>query len=172
MQGTSIDNGTGNACAVAGPLLFAVLTTQLGLGGTFLVAAALSALAAFLPLMLRCSGRISEGAVPSTAWQDTVAGVHVARHPILPGLFLLDTGITVVSFYREILPVLALGMFAGGAGATGLLGSANAAGAIAGSAVALLLAAYRPKGRLVLYASLAHAATLFALASVWRSTCG
>ena len=31
--GTSIDNGTGNACTVAGPLLFAVLTTQLGLGG-------------------------------------------------------------------------------------------------------------------------------------------
>lgn len=163
MRGTSIDNGTGNACAVAGPLLFAVLTTQLGLGGTFLVAAALSAFAALLPLSLRCSGHHTEGTAPNTAWQDTVAGVrYVARHPILPGLFLLDTGITVVSFYREILPVLALGMFAGGAGATGLLGSANAAGAIAGSALALLLAAYRAKGHLVLYASLAYAATLFA----------
>ena len=86
---------------------------------------------------------------------------YVARHPILPGLFLLDTGITVASFYREILPVLALGLFAGGASATGLLGAANSAGAIGGSFLALFLAGYRAKGMLVLYASLAYGVILF-----------
>ena len=164
MRGTSIDNGTGNACAVAGPLLFALCTTTLGLPGTFALAALLSAWAAALPLLIRASGHGQDPAAPrGSVGQQTLEGLrYVSRHPILPGLFLLDTGITVVSFYREILPVLALGMFAGGASATGLLGSANAAGAIGGAALALLLASYRAKGRLVLYASLVYALCLFA----------
>jgi MFS family permease len=160
----AIDNGTGNACAVAGPLLFALCTTTLGLPGTFALAALLSAWAAALPLLIRASGHGQDPAAPrGSVGQQTLEGLrYVSRHPILPGLFLLDTGITVVSFYREILPVLALGMFAGGASATGLLGSANAAGAIGGAALALLLASYRAKGRLVLYASLVYALCLFA----------
>ena len=154
------DNGTGNACAVAGPLLFAVLTTQLGLGGTF-VAAALSALAAFLPLMLRCSGRIGEGAVPSTAWQDTVAGAMWPAILSFPGSSSWIRVSPWCPFTGRFCPSWPSGCSPGGRGHWAL-GSATAAGAIAGSAVALLLAAYRPKGRLVLYASLAYAATLFA----------
>jgi len=102
----------------------------------------------------------------STAHQTWEGLRYVARHPILPGLFLLDTGITVASFYREILPVLALGLFAGGASATGMLGAANSAGAIAGSFLALLLVGYRAKGMLVLYASLAYGFILFGFGTV------
>ena len=68
----------------------------------------------------------------------------------------------MASFYREILPVLALGLFAGGASATGILGAANSTGAIVGSFVALLLVGFRAKGMLVLYASLAYGVILFA----------
>lgn len=162
MRAASTDNATSNTAAILGPLLFAALTLTAGLTTAFLVAAALSLIALAMPWMVRTVGH-AEGRQAGTTVSQTIDGLrYVAKHPILPGLFLLDTGITVVSFYREILPVLALGMFAAGAHATGLLGAANSAGAVLGSFVALALAGYRAKGMLVLYASLAYAVILFA----------
>lgn len=188
----STDTASQNVAAIAGPLLFAAIAVSHGVTTAFLVAAAISLPSAVLPLMIRASG-VAAGphahrAVapaddpaapdqpakapprPSTLTQTLEGFRYVARHPILPGLYLLDTGITVASFYREILPVLALGLFAGGASATGLLGAANSAGAIAGSFVALFLAGYRAKGMLVLYASLAYGFILFGFgtaSSLW-----
>jgi hypothetical protein len=134
MLAASTDTASQNAAAIAGPLLFAVVVASADVTTVFLLAAAISAVSALTPLWIRAGGRATghgEGP-PQSALRQTVDGVrYVARHPILPGLFLLDTGITVASFYREILPVLALGLFAGGASATGLLGAANSAGAIA-----------------------------------------
>lgn len=170
MRAASMDNATSNGAAIVGPLLFAALTLGAGLTAAFLVAAGLSLAALTLPLALGVAGR-AEGSERGRTLGQTVDGLrYVARHPILPGLFLLDAGITVVSFYREILPVLALGMFAAGAQATGLLGAANSAGAVLGAFVALALAGYRAKGLLVLYASLAYALVLFAFGlagSLW-----
>jgi MFS family permease len=162
MRAASTDNATGNTAAILGPLLFAALSLAFGLTAAFMMGAALSFAAALLPVGIRASGHAAAREAGSTLAQTLDGLRYVARHPILPGLFLLDTGITVVSFYREILPVLALGMFAAGAEATGLLGAANSIGAVAGSFVALALAAYRAKGLMVLYASLAYAAVLFA----------
>lgn len=162
MRAASTDNATANTAAILGPLLFAALTLTAGLTAAFLVAAALSLVALTLPWIIRTVGHAADRQ-PGGTVRQTVDGLrYVAKHPILPGLFLLDTGITVVSFYREILPVLALGMFAAGAHATGLLGAANSAGAVLGSFVALALAGYRAKGMLVLYASLVYALALFA----------
>jgi len=160
----STDTASANGAAIAGPLLFALVAPQWGLSVTFLLAGSLSLLAMLLPMFIRAEGVAAgqdDGADASTL-KRTVEGLrYVARHPILPGLFLLDTGITVASFYREILPVLALGMFAGGAGATGMLGAANSTGAIVGSFVALALSGFRAKGMLVLYASFAYGFILF-----------
>lgn len=162
MRAASTDNATSNTAAILGPLLFAGLTLGAGLTAAFLVAAGLALVAFVLPPLVRAAGRAVERS-DGTTLSQTIDGLrYVAKHPILPGLFLLDTGITVVSFYREILPVLALGMFAAGAHATGLLGAANSAGAVLGSFVALAFAGYRAKGMLVLYASLAYAVVLFA----------
>jgi len=174
----STDTASQNVAAIAGPLLFAAISLSAGLTTAFFVAAAIALPSAVLPLFIRAHGvaRSDEPAVagsaagpqpgssarrPSTVTQAWEGLRYVARHPILPGLFLLDTGITVASFYREILPVIALGLFAGGASATGLLGAANSAGAIAGSFIALFFAGYRAKGMLVLYASLAYGVFLF-----------
>lgn len=173
----STDTASQNAAAIAGPLLFAVIAVSAGLTTAFLVGAAIALPAALLPGLIRADGRAS-GHDPAHARRSTFAQTregfgYVARHPILPGLFLLDTGITVASFYREILPVLALGLFAGGASATGLLGAANSAGAILGSFVALFLVGYRAKGMLVLYASLAYGFVLFGFGtanSLWLGT--
>jgi MFS family permease len=169
MLAASTDTASQNAAAIAGPLLFAAVAVSSGLTAAFLTASAISLVSALLPMFVRAHG-VAEGHTedaPRSAVQQTWEGLrYVSKHPILPGLFLLDTGITVASFYREILPVLALGLFAGGASATGLLGAANSTGAIAGSFVALFLVAYRAKGMLVLYASLAYGVILFGFGTV------
>ena len=164
MLATSTDTASQNVAAIFGPLLFALLAATTDLTLVFLAGAVMAALAAASPLLVRARGK----AVHETSSQDvsqlqqTWQGLkYVARHPILPGLFLLDAGITTASFYREILPVLALGLFAGGASITGMLGAANSAGAILGSFVALLLFGFRAKGMLVLYASFAYGFILF-----------
>jgi MFS family permease len=160
----STDTASQNASAIVGPLIFAGIAVAFGITEAFFAGAAIAASSALFPLFIRSHG-IAEGHdddAPESAVQQTWEGLrYVSRHPILPGLFLLDAGITTASFYREILPVLALGLFAGGASATGLLGAANSTGAIIGSFIALLFVGYRAKGRLVLYASLAYAVILF-----------
>jgi hypothetical protein len=165
----STDTASQNGAAIAGPLLFAAIAVGSGLTAAFFTAAAVSLVAALMPQFIRAHG-VAQGQLDTqrkNSVQQTWEGLrYVAKHPILPGLFLLDTGITVASFYREILPVLALGLFAGGASATGLLGAANSAGAIAGSFVALLFVAYKAKGMLVLYASLAYGMILFGFGTV------
>jgi MFS family permease len=161
MLAITTDTATQNSAAIAGPLIFAVIAGAAGLTPVFFVAAALSLPPALLPLLIRARGRAEGGSGGSTAARAWEGFRFVVRHPILPGLFLLDTGVTVVSFYREILPVLARGLFRGGAGATGVLGAANSGGAVAGAFLALFFAAYRSKGMLVLYATLAYALILF-----------
>lgn len=177
MAAVSTDTASANAAAVIGPLIFALVAVALDLTAVFLIAGSIALIASLTPLLIRVTGRVAEtegvdelqtagteklAARQPSQLRQTLDGLsYVSRHPILPGLFLLDVGITTASFYREILPVLALGLFAGGASATGLLGAANSAGAIAGSFTALLLATYRAKGMLVLYASFAYGALLF-----------
>lgn len=165
MLAVSTDTASQNIAAIAGPLLFTVVAASLSLSAAFFAAAAISIPAALLPLAIRARTRVEDATTGSTVARIWQGFRYVFRHPILPGLFLLDTGITVVSFYREILPVLALGLFAAGAGATGLLGAANSAGAVGGAFLALLLASYRAKGMLVLYATLAYAVIVFGFGS-------
>jgi MFS family permease len=169
MLAASTDTASQSTAAIAGPLLFAAVVVTSGLTAAFFTASAISLISAVLPMLIRAHGVAaghSEDA-PRSAIHQTWEGLrYVAKHPILPGLFLLDTGITMASFYREILPVLALGLFAGGASATGLLGAANSVGAIVGALLALFLVAYKAKGMLVLYASLAYGMILFGFGTV------
>lgn len=164
MLAISTDTASSNAAAVIGPLIFAFVAVTFGSTEVFFVAAAIAMVAASLTLFVKAEG-VAEGQdqteKPSQIEQTKKGFRYVAQHPILPGLFLLDFGITMASFYREILPVLALGMFAGGASATGMLGAANSTGAILGSFLALLFVAYKAKGMLVLYASFAYGFILF-----------
>ncbi len=159
MLASSTDTASANAASIVGPLIFAGVALTAGLSVVFLLAGSIGLAACLVPLLIRAEG--VAGGQEAEAGASTVEKIRggfrfVANHPILPGLFLLDAGITVASFYREILPVLALGLFAGGASATGMLGAANSAGAIAGSFLVLFLVGYRAKGMLVLYASFAY----------------
>ena len=166
MLAVSTDNASANAAAIIAPLIFAFVAVSAGLTTVFLFAGVVSLVNSLLPMLLHAKGiavtEVENQDVKPSQIQQTKDGFHyVVNHPILPGLFLLDVGITAASFYREILPVLALGMFAGGASATGFLGAANSAGAIIGSFIALLLVGVRAKGMLVLYASFTYGFILF-----------
>ena len=164
MPANSTETALRNIAAIVGPLLFAVIASTLGLTWVFLAGGLITAVAALVPSLIRAVGKSvkPDQHEQQSQFALTLEGLrYTAKHPILPGLFLLDAGITTASFYREILPVLALGLFAGGASATGMLGSANSTGAIAGSFVALLLISFRAKGMLVLYASFAYGFFLF-----------
>jgi MFS family permease len=165
----STDTASQNGAAIAGPLLFAFIAVMTDLAVVFLTAGLLALCTSLLPIFIKARGiaRRDDGEQQTTQLQQTIDGFrYVSKHPILPGLFLLDVGITTASFYREILPVLALGLFAGGASAAGMLGAANSAGAIVGSFVALFLVGYRAKGMLVLYASFAYGFILFGFGTV------
>ncbi len=160
----STDTASQNAAAIAGPLLFAALAATLGVTWVFIAGGLIALVSAVLPLRISAAGRAvghATGAARGALAEIREGLRYVARHPILPGLFLLDAGITTVSFYRDILPVLALGLFGAGATATGMLGAANSTGAIVGSFIALAFVSYRAKGMLVLYASFAYGFVLF-----------
>ncbi len=168
MAAASTDTASANAAAIAGPLIFAGIAVTMGLTSVFLTAGILALATCVLPFLIRGEGKaeVHPDDEHLTQLQQTIKGLrYVKDHPILPGLFLLDAGITTATFYREILPVLALGLFAGGASATGMLGAANSTGAILGSFVALLLVSFRAKGLLVLYASFAYGIFLFGFAT-------
>ncbi len=166
MLGVTTDTASQSVAMIVGPLIFAYVASAFDLTTAFFVGAVVSALAMFAPLLIRAVGRAEGGSDGSTIARIREGFWFVVRHPILPGLFLLDTGNTVVSFYREILPALARGLFRSDAAGTGLLGAANSAGAVMGAIGALFFAGYRAKGMLVLYATLVYAVALFGFGSV------
>ena len=142
MLATSTDTATHNVAAIVGPLIFAYVATSFDLTAVFAVAGLAAGVAMLMPALMRINGQAEQPSDEQgrTQLDQTVEGFrYLKNHPLLPGLYLLDIGITTSSFYREVLPVLALGLFAGGASATGMLGASNSAGAILGSLFVLLL---------------------------------
>ena len=164
MAAASTDTASQNLAAIIGPLLFAFVAVNWGLTEVFFTCAILCLPGSLGPFLLAVSGRTDgKSELPKGQITETLEGLnYVRKHPILPGLFLLDAAITTASFYREILPVIALGLFAAGASGTGFLGSANSAGAIIGGIAVLALTRIQAKGLIVLWASLAYGLFLLA----------
>jgi predicted MFS family arabinose efflux permease len=81
---------------------------------------------------------------------------------VLPGLYLLDIGVVIVSFYRPLFPVFADQLYGRGADGTGLLNMADSAGCILGTMLVLFTNKVRRKGLLVLAATFVFTALLFA----------
>ena len=153
---------TFQAGAVIAPLAFAVIIETLDTAATFAIAAAFAVPATFMPLMIRTSVAPPDA---GESWRSIIVRIwqgakYVLTHPILPGLYLLDIGVTVFSYYRQVLPLIVDRMFRSGPGAVGVFTAANSLGGIAGTFAVLFLANYRAKGMLVLYATLAYAALL------------
>jgi MFS family permease len=152
---------------VAAPLAFAAVAEFVGLTAAFVLAAAVAVPAMLLPLLLRAHARPEAPADGLSTVARTWQGFQfVRRHELLPALYLLDMGVTVFTFYRQLYPVLADQLFEGGAGTVGLLTSANSLGTVAGSFAMLFLARFRHTGRIVLWATAVYAVALIPFAVV------
>ena len=148
---------------IVAPLLFGLLFTQFGVTTTFLVGSVFAGVSMIAPAMINASGAPD----PDTTAQSKVSALRegakfVKGHPILPGLYLLDVGVTIVSFYRMLFPLFASGLYGMGAEGTALLGSANALGGVGGSMLVFFTEKIRQKGIIVLTATLAYAIGLIA----------
>ncbi|MFC2038251.1 MFS transporter [Chloroflexota bacterium] len=150
-------NATGQLANVFGPILFWWLYAQLGVTLSFGVSAGICLVSTILPMLIRASGK-PEAASRESIWKSLKEGVlFVMRHSLLPGIFLLDFGVTIVSFYRQLFPVFADHLYGLGAEGTGLLNTANAVGGIIGTFAVFYAGKFRQKGVLVLAATLGYA---------------
>ena len=175
MHAVTSNQATFQIGAIAAPLAFALVVETLDATAAFIVSAVFALPASVMPLMIRAQVAPTERqdedeSVLKRIWEGAV---YVMRHPILPGLYLLDIGVTIVSFYRQILPLIVDRMFKAGPAAVGVVTAANSLGGVAGTFSVLFLANYRAKGLLVLYATLVYALLLIAFGfttSLWLGT--
>ena len=164
MHAVAANQATFQIGAIAAPLAFAAAVETLDTAAAFALSAAFALPAFILPLFIRTKGEPPQsdegrGSTLARIWEGVA---YVRSHPILPGLYILDIGVTVVSFYRQILPLLADRLFRAGAGAVGILNAANSVGGVAGTFAVVFLADFKPKGMLVLYATAVYAALVAA----------
>jgi len=164
MHAVTTNTATFQIGAVVSPLVFAGTITTLGFPATFAVATLFSIPSILLPLLIRVSGIprgvVTEGSMFSRIWQGFL---FIKSHPILPGLYIMDIGVTIVSHYRQIMPLMADRLYNAGPGAVGVMTAASSIGGIAGTFAVLFLTRFRAKGMLVMYASLGFALLLIAL---------
>ncbi len=165
VQGVVAQTVTQQAAAVISPLLFTLVALLVGVTATFFVTVIVAIPALVLPLLIRIRFVPplirEEGSTVRRTWEGFR---FVRNHRLLPGLYVLDAGITVFSFYRQLFPLFAKELYGGAAAATGLLTAANAIGGICGTLLVLFLRNYRPKGMLVVYSTIIYALLLFPLA--------
>ena len=111
-------------------------------------------------LSLRASGKV-EGRKRQVNFRSIVEGVEfIWIQRIILSLFLLDFGVTLVGFYRPILPIFAADVFHMGASGLGLLYAAPSAGSLLGSTTLLMAGDIKQKGIAVVLAAVGFAASL------------
>lgn len=153
---------------VIAPLGFAALAKFANINAAFVLATIVAVPAVIFPMMMNVqstptASATSGGSLLRRTWEGLV---YVRVHPLLPALYLMDTGVTVVSFYRQMYPVFADQLFHGGAVTVGLLTAANSVGAILGSFAVLYLRHVKRTGMMVLIAHGIYALLLFPFALV------
>ena len=155
-------NVSAQVATVISPIVFWQVYVHLGVTAAFGITAGICLFGAFLPLLIRASGK-PEVFARQSVWKSFKQGAtFVSRHQLLPGLLLLDVGVTVVSFYRQLFPMFARQLFGLGAAGTGLLTTANAVGGILGAFAVFFTARFGRKGLLSLAGTLMYAVFLIA----------
>ncbi len=143
-----------------GPLLAGVLIDAIGLDLTYFFDSLLLVPAMLAVLAMRRSGK-PEGERGRVSVQSIVEGVKfIWIERIILSLFLLDFAVTLVGYYRPILPIFASDIFGVGATGLGALYAAPALGALIGSASLLLAGDFKHKGALVMGAAIFFAVSL------------
>lgn len=143
-----------------GPAIGGILIDGVGLSTTYFITNAMLIPAAIAILAMRTSG-MPEGERRRVNLRSIFEGIEfIWIQRIILSLFLLDFGVTLVGFYRPILPILTADVFHTGASGLGLLYGAPSLGAIVGSMALLMMGDVRRKGILVVLAALIFAGSL------------
>ena len=145
---------------LVGPALAGVCIDHTGLAMTYSISTLLLVPAIASILSLRTSGKV-EGRKRQVNLRSIVEGVEfIWIQRIILSLFLLDFGVTLVGFYRPILPIFAADVFNMGASGLGLLYAAPSAGSLLGSMTLLMAGDIKQKGIAVVMAAVGFAASL------------
>jgi MFS family permease len=155
-------NISSQLATVAGPIVFWQVYDRLGVAASFGLTAAICLSGSVLPLLIAASGKPEVTPRQSTWTALKEGGFFIKRHGLLPGLYLLDMGVTIVSFYRQLFPVFARQLYGLGASGTGLLNTANALGGILGAFAVFFTGRFSRKGLVTLAGTLIYAVFLIA----------
>jgi predicted MFS family arabinose efflux permease len=124
---------------------------------SFWINSSFALISVIFPLFIRESGKALNVKNSGNVHRNIIEGFkYVVSHPILPGLYILDIGVTVVSYYRELFPIFAKQLYSRGRDGVVILTSFNALGAIVGSLLVMYSHKIKRKGVIVLYATLAY----------------
>jgi MFS family permease len=145
---------------LVGPAVGGVLIDHTGLAVTYLIST-IALLPAIVAIISLRSSSKAEGAKRRVNLRSMVEGIEfIWIQRIILSLFLLDFGVTLVGFYRPILPIFAADVFNTGASGLGLLYAAPSAGSLIGSAALLMAGDIKHKGIAVVMAAVGFAASL------------
>jgi MFS family permease len=148
---------------LVGPAIAGLLIDHAGLAPAYFISAALFVPAIVAILSMRSSGK-PQGERRHVSLRSMIEGVEfIWFQRIILSLFLLDFGVTLVGFYRPILPILAGDIFKMGGTGLGALYGAPAIGSLLGSAAVLMVGDVRRKGALAVTAALVFAGGLVLL---------
>ena len=166
MHAVALNTATFQIGAVAAPLAFsgAVELLDENYAYIFGITTLIALPSVVMPLLIRTSGIPQNRQQEGSVIKRIIDGFrYVKGHPILPGLYAMDIGVTIVSHYRQILPLFADRLFKGTAVTVGYMNAANSAGGILGTFSVLFLTNFRRKGMMVVIATLIYASLLIAL---------
>ena len=158
----STNTATFQISGIVAPLLFIFMFEVFGAGAAFAVATSMAGVSVITPFFISVSGAPQGGTRPVGIGSIVEGWRFVFSHKILPGLYLMDIGVTIVSFYRMLFPIFADQLYGLGAAGVGLLNIANSLGGVAGTIIVLRTATMKHKGKIVLVATMAYAILLFA----------
>lgn len=154
----TVQVATRQVAMVGVPLIFWQLFDRFGAPVGFSVAAGCAVLSTIAPALIRASGNPDTVSAQTRVSEAFKEGFwFIMRHRLLPGLYLLDIGVVIVSFYRELFPVFAHQLYGLGAEGTGLLSSADAVGGIIGTFLVFSLNKVGRKGLIVLVSTFVYA---------------
>ncbi len=153
---------------LVGPTVGGFLIDRSGLATTYIASACLFIPSLISLFAIRASGEI-DGERRHVNLRSIVEGVEfIWIERIILSLFLLDFGVTLVGFYRPILPIFAADVFKRGASGLGILYAAPSLGSLLGSMTLLTAGDVKRKGVLVIIAALIFAGALALLGvSAW-----
>ncbi len=134
----TLDSGTNHCMRLVGPVLGGLVLTRFGLPGVYVFGAVLFSLGFFLVLKAQYQSPHYDAAVPRILGQIVEGLRYIRTNPKIMGTLFITMAINIFGFpYVAMVPVIGDQILGQGAVATGMLLSADAAGALAG---ALLIA--------------------------------